>query len=105
MAIHTLVPWFGSNRLLGPHVGEELAGCSWVGVVFAGGMPELLHIKDARTIVVNDVHRHVINLARVVKNDKLKDQLVRDLDATLFHPDELAEAQIICASNQPLDGP
>lgn len=26
-----IAPWYGSNRILAKHVGEELAGCTWVG--------------------------------------------------------------------------
>lgn len=48
-----LAQWFGSNRILGHAVGEALAGCRWVGIPFAGGMPELLHLT-ARTVVVSD---------------------------------------------------
>lgn len=104
MAISTLAPWFGGNRMIGPHVGELLNGCSWVGVPFAGGMAELPHIK-ARTIVVSDLHRNVINLARVARDTDLRGQLMRRLRRTLFHPDELSESQAYCKSIQPGDAP
>lgn len=90
--VTTLVPWFGTNRTLAENVGKALAGKRWVGVPFAGGMCELAHI-DAPTLVVSDLHRWVINLARVVAEDGLRPNLIRQLDAILFHPDELAAAQ------------
>jgi len=62
--ITALAPWFGSNRTLAENVGTALAGCQWVGVPFAGGMCELLQIK-ARSLLVSDLHRHVLNLAAV----------------------------------------
>lgn len=93
MKITTLAPWFGSNRMLAENVGAALKGCSWVGVPFAGGMSELVHIK-ANVLLVSDLHRHVINLANCVKLHR--PELTAMLDATLFHPDELARAQAHC---------
>jgi DNA adenine methylase len=92
-----LAPWFGSNRMLARHVGAELDGCSWVGVVFAGGMSELAHI-GARSIVANDLHRHVVNLARVTRDPVLGPKLYRRLKRELFHPGVLAEAQARCVA-------
>src|SRR5687767_7607129 len=90
MKTTALAPWFGSARMIAPLIAKELRGCKWVGVPFAGGMSELAHIK-ASTIVVSDLHRHVINLARVVaeRRELLQSQLV----ALTFHPDELRDAQ------------
>jgi DNA adenine methylase len=95
MSVTALAGWFGSNRMLAPHVGKQLSGCTWVGVPFAGGMTEILEMT-ARTILVNDLHRHIINLARVVKSDELRPKLIRELKRTIFHPDELADAQNDC---------
>jgi hypothetical protein len=81
--------------MLAANVGRLLEGCEWVGVPFAGGMSELAHIK-ARTVVVNDLHRHVINLARVVADERLLPKLVARLDGLLFHPDVLRLAQEVC---------
>lgn len=104
MAITTLAPWFGGNRMIAPRVGELLDGCNWVGVPFCGGMAELPHIT-ARTIVANDRHRHVINLARVARDDTLRGQMVRRLRRVLFHPDELVKAQTYCKGHEPGDVP
>lgn len=72
--------------------GKELRGCEWVGIPFAGGMCEVPYI-DARTIVVNDLHRHVMNLAGVIGSGlKIEDQL----PTVLFHPDSLTLAQAHC---------
>jgi site-specific DNA-adenine methylase len=103
MKTKAIAHWFGSNRMLAEHVGHSLAGCRWVGVPFAGGMSELVAIK-ARTIVVNDLHRHVINLARVVKDHGLRRQLKRELDDTLFHDEELSDAQRLCRHVEPIEG-
>lgn len=95
MAITALAPWFGSNRMLAPIVGERLKGCRWVGVPFAGGMSELYCI-DAPTLLVNDLHRHVINLAAVLASDELRQILIDRLSRLPFHPDILRAAQDAC---------
>ena len=98
--IKCVAPWFGSNRLLAGVVGQALDGCEWVGVPFAGGMAELLQI-GARTMAVNDLHRHVVNLARVMADERLGPRLYRVLRRQVFHPDVLAEAQATAAAAEP----
>jgi DNA adenine methylase len=98
--VTALAPWFGAARMIAQHVGEELAGCRWVGVPFAGGMTELLYI-EAPTIVVSDLHRHVVNLACCVANDESRRWLINELKAVPFHPDVLATAQKWCQQNEP----
>ncbi len=90
--ITTLVPWYGGNRRLAHEVGRELAGCQWIGVPFAGGMPELRYLR-ASTVIVNDLHRHVINLARVLQHERAGVRLIRELRRECFHADVLARAQ------------
>lgn len=80
--------------------GEMLAGCKWIGIPFAGGMPELLHMK-ASTIVVNDLHRHVINAARVVADEELSKKMIEQLNGLPFHPDVLSDAQCVCQNFTP----
>ena len=78
LKVTALAPWFGSNRMLAHEVGAALAGCKWVGVVFAGSLCEVPHIK-ARTINVNDKHKHIINLAMVAADGTLGPKLYRGL--------------------------
>ena len=101
--VTALAQWYGGNRTLAPTFGAALDGCNWVGVPFAGGMAELPHIK-ARTLLVNDLHRHVINLARVVASDQLP-ALLCNLRNAPFHPDVLAKCQAICRDTQSGDAP
>ncbi len=103
-AIKCLSPWFGSNRMLAPMVGQELMGCDFVGVPFAGGMSELLRIK-ARTLNVNDLHRHVIMLATVLANPKLAPTVYRRLRRVPFHPESLSDAQEHCRSMERVSVP
>lgn len=90
--IGALVPWAGSARLSAEEIGRCLAGCKFVAVPFGGGLSELPHI-EASTLLVNDLHRHVINLARVAADPRLGPMLWRRLRRKPFHPDVLAEAQ------------
>ena len=103
-AYSAVAAWFGSNRMLAHHVGTLLEGCTWVGVPFAGGMSELLHIR-ARSIVANDLHRHVVNLAKVMADEKLGPQLYRELRRMPLHPEVLADSQAFCRVVQPADEP
>lgn len=100
-AIGAIAPWFGSARLLGPKVGELLKGANWVGIPFAGSMAEIPYIR-ARTIVVNDLHKGVITLARVVADEMLGPRLYRRLRRHALHPDDLAESQSNCRKMEEL---
>lgn len=92
MPVGTLVPWAGGARYSAEKVGEELEGVPFVAVPFAGGMPELVHIK-ASTILVNDLHRHVINLARTLAHPVLGPRTIRYLRRQAFHPETFKRAQ------------
>lgn len=97
-AIRGVAPWFGSNRMLAEHVGRLVGKRAWVGIPFAGSMTEVLHL-DARTIAVNDIHRGIINLARVMADPLTGPMLYRRLRRRIFHPAELAEAQVCAESD------
>lgn len=97
-SIGSLGSWFGSNCLLAPHVGRFLRGCNHVSIPFGGGMCELTEIT-ARTVIVGDLHRHIINLAAVVKTQCAALQtLLRAVPA--FHPDVLNAAQAACLARE-----
>lgn len=96
-----LAGWYGADRMLAHTVGQELAGSKAAFVLFAGGMSALLHIK-ARTLIVNDLHRHQINLARVAGHRMLGPALYRRLKRLAFHPDELKGAQDYCRTREEL---
>lgn len=95
MRVNALAQWFGSNRALAERVGVELGRLSWCGVPFMGGACELPFI-DCRQGVANDMHAHVVNLARVVADPALKGRLASRVEGLLFHPAELALAQSRC---------
>lgn len=45
LTTRAIAPWFGAGRTIAPLVGQELRGCKWVGVPFAGGMSEIAEIS------------------------------------------------------------
>lgn len=94
-----LAPWYGAARMIARYVGQELFGCRWVGVPFAGGMTELLYL-DAPTIMASDLHRHIVNLASVVACDNARRRLICNLNALPFHPDTLRFAQQYCLERE-----
>lgn len=101
MKIKSIAPWFGGNRKLASHVGQELGQLAWAGIAFAGGMCELPHIK-ARTVVANDRHRHVINMARVMADRELGPTFYRKMRRYVLHPDAVIVAQQRCRVREEL---
>lgn len=95
--IGAVAPWFGSARSIARKPAELLGALDWCGVPFAGGMPELQFIQ-CRGGVANDLHRHVINLARTIRSQP--EALVERLSATVFHPDELKRSQFACLTRE-----
>jgi site-specific DNA-adenine methylase len=87
-----LLPWFGSNTENAASAGAMLRGCRWVGIPFAGGMSEVPYI-DCKQILANDLHRHVVNLCRVIADNRERRWLVEQADALPYHPDILAMYQ------------
>lgn len=98
--IKAIAPWFGSNRLNAHEVGAELAGLKWVGVPFAGSMCEIFEIS-APAIVVCDLHKHLINMARIIAHPTKGPRLYRRLRRKLFHSDEHADHQAIAKQSEP----
>ncbi len=99
MTTTRLLPWFGADTAVCEAVGKAMGDPAWACVLFAGGCSVLPYLK-CRAGVANDLHRHLINAARVVANPEMCGKLVERLSATLFHPDELADAQTRCLDRQ-----
>lgn len=98
MKINTLAGWFGSNRTLAATVGQHMGRLRWCGVPFCGGCPELPHI-DCASGLAADLHDHVINMARVVRDTALCEMMIKLLEGMLFHPTELEESQRRCQAH------
>ncbi len=87
-----LVQWYGANTENASGPSRLLEGCRFVGIPFAGGMSEVPFIT-ARQILANDLHRHVINLCRVVADPQMRAELIHQCEALPYHPDALKRSQ------------
>lgn len=99
MKTKRLAGWFGSNTTKAALVGVQLGKLKWCGVPFSGGCPELPYI-DTNCGVAGDVHRHIINLSRVIRCKTQKDRLKELLNPIILHPQELADAQRRCIERE-----
>jgi site-specific DNA-adenine methylase len=99
-----LVQWFGANSENAEEPGRLLDGCRFVGIPFAGGMAEVPYIA-AKQVLVNDLHRHVINLCQVISKEEGRSWIISEADAMPYHPDVLASAQKKAAEWDWQDGP
>lgn len=93
--VSALLPYFGADRMITEQIAEVMGPKAWVGIPCAGGMAVLQKLQ-ARTLMVSDAHRLVINLARVAGDPERRTKLAERLAETLFHPDVLQEAQEYC---------
>lgn len=94
-----LTQWFGSDVAVVAQIGRELGKLKKCGIPFAGGMSVVPYI-DAPRGIANDLHRHIINLARVISSDAGRIGLKLRLESRLYHPDELADAQHRCLERE-----
>jgi site-specific DNA-adenine methylase len=101
--INSIASWFGGNRVLAREAGKHLGRLRWCGVPFCGGCAELQYI-DTVSGVASDLHRHVINLAVVIRDDVMREVLIKRLGATLFHPDELNWCRALCRDREVGEG-
>ena len=92
MKVKTLAPWFGSDRSKAESLGRMFDGCAFVMIPFGGGFSIVPHLR-ARTIVCNDKHRHIINLAQVISNPRRRSGPVGRLPAGVFEAAPEADAQ------------
>lgn len=69
MKIGALAPWFGSKRTLAPEIVRELGPHCSYWEPCCGSLAVLLAKKPCGMEVVNDLHRDLVNLARVIASD------------------------------------
>lgn len=97
--IGAVANWFGRDGAVIDRVAELLDGCRWIGVPFAGGMGVLAALRCNQG-VASDLHRHVINLARVIANPALNSELMDLLCAMPLHQDALDGAKERCRERE-----
>ena len=96
MKIKAIAPWFGAKRNLAPRIVELLGAHKTYWEPFCGSMAVLLANPPCVMETVNDLHGDLINLARVVRDEKLALKLYRKLRRTLMHEQIFIEAAERC---------
>ena len=93
MKITAIAPWFGSKRSLAPTIIEELGPHRAYFEVF-GGSAAVLMVKDrASHETFVDLHGGLINLARVLQDLRLAEQLYHQASLTLCSSEIFLESQ------------
>ena len=87
MPVTALVPWFGSKRNLAPVIVEELGPHKAYWSLFCGSAADLFAKEPCTMETVNDMHGGLINLARVVQDSKLAEQLFAKSYRTMLAKD------------------
>jgi site-specific DNA-adenine methylase len=97
MKFTRLVNYYGSDvevrELIASQINEFTP--SLVVIPFVGSF-SIVPLLDAKKIVCNDLHRHVTNLASVMREPKSGPRLYRTLKRMTFDPDRLFAAQAGC---------
>ena len=92
MPITALAPWFGAKRILAAQIVAEFGEHRTYWEPFAGSMAVLMAKPPVSMETVNDLHRDLINLACVVRDQKMGPRLYRMLRRTLMHEDLFDES-------------
>ncbi|MEO0476630.1 MAG: DNA adenine methylase [Planctomycetota bacterium] len=93
MKINAFVPWFGSKRTLAPVIVTELGKHRMYFEPFCGSMAVLFAKKPSPNETANDMHGHLINLARVLQDEQLRPELYEELQSTLYSTDLFNESR------------
>lgn len=93
MRYTALAPWFGGKRTLAPRIVAELGPHRTYWEPFCGSLAVLLAKPRCSTETVNDLHRDLINLARVIRHQDLGPKLYRRLRRVLVCQTLLEEAR------------
>jgi DNA adenine methylase len=84
MPVTAIAPWFGGKRTLAPAIVAELGPHRAYWEPFCGSMAVLMAKAPASMETVNDLHGDLVNLARVIRDDRLGAVLYRRLRRTLL---------------------
>jgi DNA adenine methylase len=87
MKIKAVAPWFGGKRTLGVDIATEVGPCRSYWTLCCGSMADLFARKPSSHETAVDKHHHLINLARVLQDDRLAPQLYDRLQRTLCSED------------------
>ncbi len=92
MKIKAIAPWFGGKRTMAPDIVAELGKHAMYVEPFCGSMAVLFAKDESSHEIANDLHGHLINLARVIQSWKYK-ELIERLRCTLYSTDLFEESR------------
>lgn len=104
MKIKAIAPWFGGKRTMAPDIVIELGKHSAYWEPFCGGLSVLLAKPASSHETVNDLHSDLINLARVIADLEMADQLYRRLQRVLVDEHRREDSlPLLRAATDPVD--
>lgn len=92
MTVRAIAPWFGGKRTMAPFIVTELGKHTQYFEPCCGSMAVLFSKEPSQKETVNDLHRDLINLARVLQNRSTAEDLYDRLCRLLFSEDALERA-------------
>lgn len=92
MKIAAIAPWFGTKRNIAQAIVDAVGPHSVYWTLFCGSLSDLLGKPSCTMETANDLHGEVINLARVLKEIDLAEQLYDRMYRTLMSEDLHREA-------------
>jgi DNA adenine methylase len=101
--IGAIAPWFGSKRKLAHEIIDELGEHRVFWEPFCGSLAILMNKEPCVMETVNDLHRDLINLARVVQHDEEGPKLFERLARTAMHEGLFADASAAIADSEAPD--
>jgi DNA adenine methylase len=105
MTTKAIAPWFGGKRTMAPDIVRQLGKHVQYFEPFCGSMAVLFAKEPSRAETVNDLHRDLINLAKVLQDETAAVQLYNRLQRTIFDERLLEEAaKVLSQSPAPDEG-
>lgn len=94
MKVKAIALWFGGKRTMAPDIVQQLGKHTQYFEPFCGSMAVLFAKEPSQKETVNDLHGDLINLARVLQDEKTAAVLYDRLQRTLFSEDLLEQARV-----------
>jgi DNA adenine methylase len=85
MKVKAIAPWFGGKRNMAQEIVAAIGPHVTYWEPFCGSMAVLFAKPACRMETVNDLHGDLINLARVIQNEKLGPAFYRRLRRVWMH--------------------
>lgn len=95
MKVKAIAPWFGGKRTMAPDIVQQLGKHTQYFEPFCGSMAVLFAKQPSQKETVNDLHGDLVNLARVLQERPLAEELYDRVGRCLFGDDILRQARAV----------